>query len=228
MKRPGRPRANRLPLLLPVLLLLFTGSGHGQIVWPDTDEEKWLLCFVDVETTGLEPGYHEMIDVGMIYTDLEGEELGRLFRRIQVDHPARASEGAVAVNAFDPARWDSLRAVTKEEAVADIRELHHRVANDERVLLVAFNSHFDTAFLRHLFLDAGASWRDHYFYYVLDIPSMAWSLGYRQLRGQGLADALGVPDEPHVARDHTGITGAELNLRLYRALLAASPVGSRP
>jgi hypothetical protein len=30
---------------------------------------------------------------------------------------------------------------------------------------------------------------------------------------------LGIEDEPHVAELHTGITGAHLNARIYRALL---------
>jgi hypothetical protein len=47
---------------------------------------------------------------------------------------------------------------------------------------------------------------------------MAWSLGYRELTGSALAARLGVPDEPRVARDHTGVTGAMLNVRIYRAL----------
>ena len=33
-----------------------------------------------------------------------------------------------------------------------------------------------------------------------------------------LAERFGVDDEPHVAEDHTGITGAALNARLYRAM----------
>jgi hypothetical protein len=48
---------------------------------------------------------------------------------------------------------------------------------------------------------------------------MAWSLGLRDLRASALAERLGVPDEPHVAEHHTGITGAMVNVRIYQALL---------
>ncbi len=85
--------------------------------------------------------------------------------------------------------------------------------------MVAFNSWFDTAFLDHLFREEGRTWREMYHYFVLDLPSMAWSMGYRELRGDLLAERLGVEDEPHVAEEHTGITGAMLNARIYRALL---------
>ena len=44
--------------------------------------------------------WHEMVDAGLIYTDLDGNELGRLYVRIMPDHPERLSEGARAVNGF--------------------------------------------------------------------------------------------------------------------------------
>jgi hypothetical protein len=47
---------------------------------------------------------------------------------------------------------------------------------------------------------------------------MAWSLGLRHLDGSSLTKSLGIEDEPHVASEHTGLTGAEVNVRIYRAL----------
>jgi DNA polymerase III alpha subunit (gram-positive type) len=183
---------------------------------------------VDVETTGLVPGYHEMVDVGIVMTDLEGRELDQLFLRLQPENPERTSEGARAVNAFDADRWRELGAASPGEAVERIVSFHRRVAAERGVLLVALNSHFDAAFLDHLFRSQNREWRELYHYFVLDLPSMAWSLGLRNLDGTSLAAALGVEDEPHVAAEHTGITGAELNARLYRALLSrrsARPLG---
>ncbi|MBA4072341.1 MAG: hypothetical protein C0497_10975 [Gemmatimonas sp.] len=84
--------------------------------------------------------------------------------------------------------------------------------------LVAFNSQFDAGFLDALMRRDGHTWRELFHYFVLDIPSMAWSLGYRDLTGAALAKRLNLPDEPRVAEDHTGITGAMLNVRIYRAL----------
>lgn len=185
---------------------------------PATDSADWLLAFVDVETTGLQPGWHEMIDLGLVMTDLDGAVLDSLFLRIQPRHPERTSEGARRVNAFDPARWRELGALDGEAAIDRLRAFHRGVAGDRHVLLVAFNSQFDAAFLDHLFRSAGGSWRELYHYFVLDIPSMAWSRGYRDLTGTALARRLGVADEPQVAELHTGITGAMLNVRIYRAL----------
>jgi DNA polymerase III epsilon subunit-like protein len=149
---------------------------------PAEDPESWLLAFIDVETTGLVPGWHEMIDIGVVMTELDGSELEALHLRIQPAHPERISDGARRVNAF--------------------------------------NSQFDAAFLDHLFRQVDGSWRELFHYFVLDVPSMAWAQGLRGLSGAALATELGVGDEPRVAEEHTGLTGARLNARIYRALEA--------
>jgi DNA polymerase III alpha subunit (gram-positive type) len=207
-------------ILVLILGLVLAPAAPGQeLRWPQEAPGDWLLAFVDVETTGLVPGYHEMIDIGIVMTDLEGAELAELFVRIQPEHPERTDAGARAVNAFDSLRWRELGALSAEQAIERLSEFHAANAGDRKVLMVAFNSQFDAAFLDHLFRNQGRSWRELYHYFVLDLPSMAWSLGLRGLTGSSLAATLGVADEPHVAELHTGITGARLNARIYRALL---------
>jgi DNA polymerase III alpha subunit (gram-positive type) len=207
---------------LPALALVLASGplpvAVAQEVSPAADPDAWRLAFLDVETTGLVPGYHEMIDLGLVITDIDGDPVDSLFLRIQPDHPERLSEGAREVNAFDAERWRDLGALSTAAAVDSLREFHRQAAGGHPVLLVAFNSWFDAAFLDHLFRTAGGSWRELYYYFVLDVPSMAWALGYRDLTGAALAARLGVEDEPHIAEEHTGITGARLNARLYRAL----------
>jgi hypothetical protein len=161
-----------------------------------------------------------MIDLGLVMTDLDGRVVDSLFIHIQPEHPERLSEGARRVNGFDAAKWRQMHALTKTVAVDSIISFHRRVAGNKPVLLVAFNSQFDAAFLDHLFRSRGTTWRTLYHYFVLDIPSMAWALGYRDLTGAALAKRLGVADEPRVADEHTGITGAMLNVRIYQALRA--------
>jgi DNA polymerase III alpha subunit (gram-positive type) len=111
-----------------------------------------------------------------------------------------------------------MHALADTAAVDSLVRFHRRVAGDRPVLLVAFNSQFDAGFLDHLFRTRGSSWRTLYHYFVLDIPSMAWALGYRDLTGHDLSQRLGIADEPRVADEHTGITGAMLNVRIYQAL----------
>lgn len=194
-------------------------EGRTPVVpWPSDAPGDWLLAHIDVETNGLVPGWHEMVDFGLVMTDLEGKVLDSLFVRIQPEHPERSSPGAIAVNAYDHANWDSLGAVGPVEAVDRILAFHKRVSGTKRVLMVAHNCSFDSAFLDHLFRRANHSWREMYFYYVLDIPSMLWGLGERDLTAAKLLARYGIEDEPHVAEYHTGITGAMVNVRVYQAL----------
>ena len=194
-------------------------ENKGPIPHPTEAPDQWLLAHIDVETTGLLPGYHEMIDVGIAITNLEGKIIDSLFLRIQPAHPKRFSPGAKAVNAFDADKWTQLDALDQVSAVDSIIGFHRRVTGEKHVLMVAYNSHFDAAFLDHLFRSANKTWRELYYYFILDIPSMAWGLGLRDLNGNWIMDRYKIKDEPHVAVEHTGITGAMVNVRIYKALL---------
>lgn len=206
--------------LVIVLLPCFAATGVAQeTIWPNEAPEDWLLAFVDVETTGLIPGHHEMIDIGVVITDLDGQELDEVFLRLQPEYPERTDEGARAVNAFDEDRWRELGALDKATAVKRLKSFHENVADGKTILMVAFNSHFDAAFLDQLFRSQEQSWRELYHYFILDLPSMAWAQGITGLTGSSIAAELGIEDEPHVADLHTGITGAKLNARIYRGLV---------
>ncbi len=210
----------RRPVLILILCALLAPVSAQDIRWPSQYPEEWRLAFIDIETTGLLAGYHEMIDIGIVMTELDGVELGELFIRIQPEHPQRTDPIARSINAYDFERWEEHSALDTDAAIERIFEFHNRHAGEHKVLMVALNSQFDTAFLDHLLRSRDRNWRELYHYFVLDLPSMAWSLGIRGLTGSNLALTLGVEDEPHVAELHTGITGARLNARLYRALLA--------
>lgn len=210
----GKPAATETPEWVKLL------EGPTPVVpLPDSVPGEWLLAHIDVETNGLVPGWHEMIDIGLVMTDLDGNVLDSLFVLVQPEHPERTSPGAVAVNAFDAAKWKERGALAPAAAAEKILEFHRRVAGDKRVLMVAYNCQFDTAFLDHLFRAGGHSWREMYYYFVLDIPSMLWGLGDRQLTADDVMKRFAVEDEPHVAEYHTGITGAMVNVRIYRMLV---------
>lgn len=183
---------------------------------PAQSDTSWLMAHIDVETTGLIPGYHEMIDMGMVMTDLKGNPIDSLFLRIQTLHPERLQKGAYDCNAYDFDKWQEMGAIHPDTAVKRIIAFHKRVSNGKQVLMVAHNCQFDSAFMDHLFRHAEETWRDLYYYYILDIPSMCWGLGVTR---EDIMKLYSIEDEPHVAKYHTGITGAALNARVYRGIL---------
>lgn len=216
-----RGAASALPrLIAAAFAALLAQAAQAQIEWPPQDPAGWVLAHVDVETTGLDPAFHEMIDIGMIYTDLEGREIDRLHLQIMPAHPERIDEGARRVNAFDAETWRAHGAVGEAQAVEKIVAFHQRAHGGRRVLFTAYNAWFDQAFTSALFSRHGVAWRDLYFYHVLDIPSMAWGLGLTGLNATELSAALGLPDETRVPEEHTGMTGVAFNVSVYTALLA--------
>ena len=78
-----------------VVLLIFSASTVAA-----SDQDSRLLVHIDVETTGLVAGYHELIDAGVIVTTIDGDIVDRLFLRMMPDHPERLDPGAAAVNGF--------------------------------------------------------------------------------------------------------------------------------
>ncbi|MBY6205800.1 exonuclease domain-containing protein [Halomonas denitrificans] len=204
------------------LLLLLCGGLHAQTPWPDAAPDVWGLAILDVETTGLEPGHHEMIDIGLIYTTLDGTELDRLFLRIHPRHPERAGEIARSINGYSETRWKALGAVEPAMAVQRILEVHERQAEHRRFILTAYNAPFDQAFLDALLDRHGSSVRDLYTYFVLDLPSMAFGLGVPALVNARVAERFGIEPETDDPLEHTGLSGAEWNLALYRAMRAES------
>lgn len=191
---------------------------------PYGEPENWLLAFVDVETTGLKPGYHEMIDIGIIIATLDGEQKGAFFRRIMPDKPGRATEESVACNGFSVERWEDFDALTTKEAVEKIENFYNQIPNSKNIIFCAYNEHFDHAFVDHLFRSADKSIGNLH-NYTLDLPSIAWGMGIPCLHQRQLVEKLDVENEPNASDEdtdpweHTGLGGAKLNRRIYEALM---------
>lgn len=186
---------------------------------PQQSPSDWMLAFLDVETTGLTPGYHEIVNLGIVLSDLEGNEKSRILLYLQPNHPDRATPEAVAINGFDLKLWKSLRAVTPQKAVDSLVSFYKTQTDGKRVLMVAYNSQFDAAFMNHLFREAGRNLSEIHYYFVLDVPSMAWILGLRDLKANEIAKKFKIPATSSVPIEHHGLGCADLNIRLYRELV---------
>ena len=200
---------------------------ENERVLPYGREEDWQIAFVDVETTGLLAGYHEMIDIGIVMTNLEGLEIDSFFRRIMPENPDRAEQEAIRCNGFSVERWTEFGAAFPKQAVAEIIQFYKDAAGNGRrinkkVIFCAYNESFDYPFLDHLFRSVGESIRQLH-HYTLDLPSIAWGRGIHLLHCSKVVNQLNVEEEPMASRgddpcEHTGLTGAQKNARIYRAL----------
>jgi len=210
-------------LLAVLLSTTIVAAQTEPAALPADAPDDWLLAFIDVETTGLIPGYNEMIDIGVVLSDLDGNEVARTFIRIMPDFPERTSPEVPAINGFEVEKWRNYGALSTGAAVDSLVAFYAQHTSGRTVLMVAYNSQFDAAFLDHLFRSADRSWRELHYYFVMDLPSMAWGMGMRDLWGSRLTAKFGIPDEPSTPDEHTGITGADVNYRIYRELVKRAP-----
>ena len=203
-----------------VAVLVTTHARSQSLASPQVAPANWVMAHLDVETTGLDPSYNEIVDIGVVYTTVDGETLGTWHRRIMPNHPERTHPEAARINGFAADVWKKLGAVTPRAAVTDLLAFERDRFPGKRLVRVAYNSKFDAAFMDNLFKQAGAAFdQPNYSYYWLDIPSMAWILGHRPLEHGDMASEMKVQGTSRVPLEHTGLGCAEYNVRVYRALL---------
>ena len=201
------------------LALLFASFLPAQDPSRAVPDANWILVHIDTETTGLVAGYHELIDFGAVYTDLDGRVLGEFYRQIQPDHPERTSPRAREINGFDADLWRQRGALSSEQALRQWRSWEAQKFPGRRMIRVALSSPFDASFVDTWIRKHHLKLPSHYTFFFLDLPSMAWGLGFRELWGSQLAAKLGVADEPHTPLEHTGLSGAQVNVRIYQKLV---------
>ena len=184
-------------------------------------------CFVDLETTGLDPWVddpEELNKKGVILSAgfvLEtGPELQVIFLPT-LEEWGHASPQALEVNGMN---WDYLKenGVEFSEGVSQIIQWlkENNVTNEEWVFM-AQNSQFDKKFMIHFmsdwlkFVDAPETWID--FIPIYKNVGSKLGLNIRYQNTHHISKQLGVPEEP---KPHQAIEGARALKRNYDALKA--------
>ncbi len=161
------------------------------------------FCVVDTETTGLEPNYHEVIEVAAIICDKYLNIVDKTSFRIKPQHLERAAKRALEINGYDPMTWNPDFS-THGEAYLYLNDFVKRNTGGEDITLFGQNIKFDKNFLLSGYKSAGISC-------YLDVPTAdlmdmakTWSkLKKIKLKGYSLkylAEFTGVVNEnPHAA-----------------------------
>ncbi len=169
------------------------------------------LSFIDVETTGLEPEKHEMIQIAVIKVDcVTLEVLDEIETKIQPRHLERADPVALRINGYCPERWTN--AITLWQALCQINPLI------DGTILAGHNVAFDRAFLQ-------AAWRhcktepaniDYHLFdtFVLASP-LLFSGIIERLSLDSICSYFGIErDNPHCA-----LSDAYCSLKIARRIL---------
>ena len=178
-----------------------------------------LFAIVDLETTGLNPNYNEIIDIGLILIDKDLNEIGRFNSKVLPLYPKRINPEARKINGFDLIVWEKENALSSEEAT---KKLIAFLSNFKRKpYFIAFNSWFDSAFLSNLFRTYDYRFDNWFDYKVFDIPSMALACGYfpeGENFNDDLAKLLNVTPETKNPLLHTGESGVNYNYAILKSL----------
>lgn len=134
------------------------------------------LIFIDVETFGLNPYDHPIIDIAMISTTREGEIINEYSSKIK---PSKleiecADQKAIEVNGFKPELWSEAK--SKKEVNKEIQQIF---AQKEKYIPIGWNIGFDLEFLKiQLYL-----YDLELYHHPLDLMSMVWMHKYCLIHG---------------------------------------------
>ncbi len=181
------------------------------------------LLFVDVETTGLDPVRHEIIELAAVRVHPQLLFVEReLVTRVRPQFPERCSMETAAINGFDPQKWD------REPDIYDALRRFAPLAED--CILAGHNVGFAKAFLATGSRRAGLEEpkMDHH---TIDTATLAWPLAMagalESLSLGPVCDLLGIRNEgAHSARRDVARA-----MEVYRRLMALRmpvPPGAPP
>ena len=177
------------------------------------------LAFIDLETTGLDPERHEILEIGVIRVDARTlTELDATDVRV---HPTRLQDAdpeALRLNGYSARRWEN--ATNLAEALDWVAPLLVGAT------LAGHNVGFDRAFLEVAWRATGGPPPD-LDHHLLDTASLAWPL-----LTEGLVDSLSLAAVCRalgvgLCDPHRALSDAERSLEIARRLLPGARVRAR-
>ena len=166
------------------------------------------LCFVDVETSGLDPAKHEMLEFAVAFENGEG-----LSFKIKPEDIGHADPYALKVNGYTPEAW---------VGAYDFKEAAWKIAEHlKEHVLVGHNVKFDVGFINALLQKAGV--KERVDYHCLDTVTLAYEhlvpCGLDSLSLKNVCRFLDIPEEPE---KHEAFYGASACRQVYLRLVNAT------
>jgi len=169
------------------------------------------ISIIDLETTGLDPDKHEIIEIGaVIFDDEKPGSLETVNIKVIPEHIENASPKALEVNGYKKEDWTD--AVTLEKAMSI---LSPKVGDS---IFCAHNMIFDWGFLnaacKKLFIELPFNHRK------IDLFTIAWAkidhskMKYWNLKA--ICEELEIEPEPAI---HRAINGAMTEYEVYKKLM---------
>lgn len=126
------------------------------------------LLFLDLETTGLNPGVHEITEIGaLLVSPGDFKVTATLQTKVMPTHLHTATPEALQIGHFDLKTWE-------KEAVPLAEALKKLAGMAEGSILSGFNLTFDWAFLQTAFNQC--QMEDPFYYHRFDVMSAAFNM----------------------------------------------------
>jgi len=172
--------------------------------------KKHNLAFIDVETTGLDPHRHEIIEIAGVLTDPKLKLLGEFEFKIKPDRLDVADQQSLRINGYTDAAW-----LFAPQAAQVLPEVGRKIAG---AMMVGHNVFFDWQFVNQAFARAGLKNPLHY--HRLDTMSMAYTKLYHDPKVEYfsleyLCKHFGIKNE----RAHSALADVRATVELYKKLL---------
>lgn len=170
------------------------------------------IAITDVETTGIDPKIHEIIEIGLLVIDQQSHQvIDTLDVKIKAEHIETASHEALSINGYKELDWQG--AITLGEAMRLYGE------KTRGAIFCAHDVTFDWSFINEAFSQTGVA--NQMDYHRLDLLTMAWTTlanqGVRFFNLNKLASYLGIPEEP---TPHRAINGARTAHEVFKKLVS--------
>ncbi len=179
-------------------------------------DQKLNYAFVDVETTGLNPDIHEIIEIGCIIVErgpggpADLKVIEEIEMKVQPERMELAEPEALRINGYDPAQW--MFAYTKSQALEVLTK------KTDGCVFVAHNVAFDWMFIEKMYRDAGMEHKFHY--HKLDTLSIAFAMfngttDVKHLSLRALCEHFGIKNE----RAHSALPDIRVTIEIFKKLM---------
>lgn len=170
------------------------------------------LVFFDIETTGLDPAVHEILELAAVRLDIGSlDEVAAFEARVLPRHIETATQEALAINGYSPELWNQT-AFSLRHALGSFVEICK-----DHVTLVAHNPVFDWAFVRPALAEHELLATVDY--HVIDTASLAWPIAMSgaidRVKLQVVCDHLGISNEG----EHRALADCRRAAEAYRRMM---------
>jgi len=176
---------------------------------PPTSYQPKKIAFVDLETSGLSPNRHEILEIGVIVYDVEKNTLREFEAKIKPTNIEAADPKALELNGYNEKEWK--HAISLRDALAQLAEAC------EGASFLAYNVTFDWSFMEEAYRKTNMA--DPFHYHRICVMSMAWfKIPKAKVNGYSLKTVcayLGIEPEPKM---HRALNGARKAMEVYMKL----------